>query len=354
MLETLRQPLESGRVTMARANVHVTSPHGAPALRRMRAAGRDRRKGSLMSSFDRLRRASLVALGVGALTTTAAAAATGAHQVSAHTRPHAEHVLLISVDGLHQSDLRWWVRHHPRSALARLARAGTEYGDAVTPVPSDSFPGMVAQVTGGDPRTTGIYYDDSLQPPAAAPGQRVHARADDRPRHRGELRREHRPQPELDRRRPRASRTSTRAFPAACSPCPATCQAIEAGMIDPAQLPIDPATCTPVYPRQYLRVNTVFQVAHDAGLRTAWADKHPAYELLAGHSGHGHRRPVHARDQQLHDRPEPARRARAGTGRRTTATPSSTTRSRCGPSSTRSTAATTPAPRTSASRRSSG
>ena len=31
----------------------------------------------------------------------------------------------------------------------------------MTPFPSDSTPGMVAQVTGGDPRVTGIYYDDT-------------------------------------------------------------------------------------------------------------------------------------------------------------------------------------------------
>ena len=29
----------------------------------------------------------------------------------------------------------------------------------MTPIPSDSFPGMVGQVTGGNPRTTGVYYD---------------------------------------------------------------------------------------------------------------------------------------------------------------------------------------------------
>jgi len=107
----------------------------------------------------------------------APAATAGAQPVQADHGARVKHVLLISVDGLHQSDLRWWVAHHPRSALARLARAGTEYRNAVTPVPSDSFPGMVAQVTGGDPRTTGIYYDDSynrrLLPPASActPGQ---------------------------------------------------------------------------------------------------------------------------------------------------------------------------------------
>ena len=32
-------------------------------------------------------------------------------------------------------------------------------------------------------------------------------------------------------------------------------------------------------------MNTIFQVAHNAGMRTAWADKHAAYELISGHSG---------------------------------------------------------------------
>ncbi len=75
--------------------------------------------------------------------------------------PHVSHVLLISVDGLHQQDLAWYVKNFPRSALASLAAGGVEYSDAQTPVPSDSFPGLTAQVTGGDPGVTGIYYDDT-------------------------------------------------------------------------------------------------------------------------------------------------------------------------------------------------
>jgi hypothetical protein len=62
---------------------------------------------------------------------------------------------------------------------------------------------------------------------------------------------------------------------------------IDQKMIDPMNLPIDPATCKPVYPHQYLEVNTVFEVAHAAGLRTAWTDKHASYEITAGPSGTG-------------------------------------------------------------------
>jgi hypothetical protein len=58
-------------------------------------------------------------------------------------------------------------------------------------------------------------------------------------------------------------------------------------LLDPATLPVDPTTCKAIYPHQYIRVNTVFEVARAHGLRTAWSDKHPAYEILNGPSGSG-------------------------------------------------------------------
>ena len=76
-------------------------------------------------------------------------------------RSRVQHVLLLSVDGLHQSDLDWFVTKHPSSALAVLTHRGVEFTHAQTPVPSDSFPGMVGQVTGGNPSSTGVYYDDT-------------------------------------------------------------------------------------------------------------------------------------------------------------------------------------------------
>jgi hypothetical protein len=42
-----------------------------------------------------------------------------------------------------------------------LARQGVEYNNALTPVPSDSFPALIGQITGGDPGVTGIYSDDT-------------------------------------------------------------------------------------------------------------------------------------------------------------------------------------------------
>src|SRR5207245_7433639 len=49
----------------------------------------------------------------------------------------------------------------------------------------------------------------------------------------------------------------------------------------------DQSECKPVYPHQFIKVNTIFEVARAAGLRTAWSDKHPAYGLVNGPSGKG-------------------------------------------------------------------
>src|SRR6202012_1939591 len=45
--------------------------------------------------------------------------------------------------------------------------------------------------------------------------------------------------------------------------------------------------CVPVFPHEYVRTNTIFEVIKAAGMRTVWSDKHPAYEDLAGPSGKG-------------------------------------------------------------------
>ena len=187
------------------------------------------------------------------------------------------HVLAISVDGLHQSDLAWYVRNHPNSELAALAGGGAEYANAQTQIPSDSFPGTVGEFSGGDPRVTGVYYDDTYNHALLPPG-------------------------------------TTKCTPGLAlgspviydSPLDQNVNALDAGqglsglpgsilkmtgspqsLLIASGLPVDPKTCTPVYPHQYLRVNTVFNVAHDHGLRTAYSDKHPAYEILNGPAGNG-------------------------------------------------------------------
>ena len=71
------------------------------------------------------------------------------------------HVLLISIDGLHALDVATYIANHPHSAMAQLAHHGVTYTNARTPANSDSFPGLLALVTGGSPVTHGIFYDVS-------------------------------------------------------------------------------------------------------------------------------------------------------------------------------------------------
>jgi hypothetical protein len=60
------------------------------------------------------------------------------------------------------------------------------------------------------------------------------------------------------------------------------------GSINPDYLPRDPNhNCDPVYPHNFLRVNTIFEVVRAAGGYTAWSDKHLAYDFPNGPSGQG-------------------------------------------------------------------
>ena len=118
-----------------------------------------------------IRRAAAVAGGVAALIAGTATGPALAAGQPAHGSPSPiRHVLLISVDGLHQPDLAWYVRTHPHSALAGLETTGSSTpGPAPRSRPTRS-PGMVGQVTGGDPGITGVYYDDTFNHGAFPPG----------------------------------------------------------------------------------------------------------------------------------------------------------------------------------------
>jgi len=51
--------------------------------------------------------------------------------------------------------------------------------------------------------------------------------------------------------------------------------------------PMVNGSLVPLFPHNFLRDNTIFQVVRSAGGYTAWTDKHQAYELVNGRSGHG-------------------------------------------------------------------
>jgi hypothetical protein len=136
---------------------------------------------------------------------------------------------------------------------------------------------MLAQVTGGSPASTGVFYDDSynhaLLPAGTTtctPGQPTGAEV------------AYTEAADKNMNSIDAGQGLT-GLPESILQMTGSPQTL----LDPAQLPVDPATCKPVYPHSYLQTNTIFEVARQSGLRTAWSDKHPAYEIFNGPSGTG-------------------------------------------------------------------
>jgi hypothetical protein len=194
-----------------------------------------------------------------------------------------QRVLLISIDGMHSLDFANCVKGVPASGndpycphLASLSATGVHYLQALTSKPSDSFPGLVAQITGGTPRSAGIFYDVSydraLSPPA---------------------------------------RTTPYGIVGGAKLCPSVVgtqvgfdeeidynyKDLDSGVangssgingINPDFLPRNPKNgCAPVYPHNYIRDNTIFNVVKNSGGYTAWSDKHPSYDFTNGPSGDG-------------------------------------------------------------------
>ena len=196
-----------------------------------------------------------------------------------HAPQQIHHVLLISVDGMHQSDLSWYVSTHPNSELATLVNGGQEYTNNHTTDPSDSDPGGTALMTGADPKVTGIYYDDEYShnvfPPGTtsctgpAPGGNVIYDSPD----------------DLDA----TSLDAGQGIPGLAQN-PALIMNMTGDpttLLNPSTFPVDAKSCQPIYPHSYIKVNTIFNVIKGAGLRTAWSDKHPVYESFNGPAGNG-------------------------------------------------------------------
>jgi hypothetical protein len=170
-----------------------------------------------------------------------------------------EHVLLISVDGLHALDVERYIDSHPHSALATLAHHGVTYTNARTPSLSDSFPGLLALVTGGSPVSHGLFYDVSYERTLFDPTN-------------------------LECK---GTPGNTIVFDETIDNYSAS--GLSLNTINPAALPrkLKDGVCVPVYPHDMLRTNTIFEVVKQHGGHTAWADKHPAYDLVNGPSGKG-------------------------------------------------------------------
>jgi predicted AlkP superfamily pyrophosphatase or phosphodiesterase len=179
-----------------------------------------------------------------------------------------EHVLLVSVDGMHQQDLANCITNNTCPHLASLAQTGAVYSSAYTPGLSDSFPGLAALVTGGSPKTTGLFYDVSYDRTLFAPSD------------------------------------STCSGDAGWNVVFDETTGIDGqgggalvhlnggGDFNPDAIPHakDGGNCVTVYPHNYILTNTIFEVVKQniSGSHTAWADKHAwGYDWVNGPSGKG-------------------------------------------------------------------
>jgi len=194
-----------------------------------------------------------------------------------------QHVLLVSIDGMHAVDylncsqgVKGINGGQPYcSNLAKLGATAVNYLDTSTSRPSDSFPGLMAIVTGGTPRLMGVFYDVAYDRVFAPPIK--------------------------------TTGNGLKGGPCTANRANGTTTEYEEGIdinqkflngidgistkngdggitsIDPARLARDPFNnCLPVYPWNFVRTNTIFGVIHAAGGYTAWSDKHPAYSSVSG------------------------------------------------------------------------
>jgi hypothetical protein len=199
-----------------------------------------------------------------------------------------KHVLLLSIDGMHAVDF-YNCANGIASAnggnpycpnMAALGQTAINYVGASSSKPSDSFPGMAALASGGTPKSTGLYYDvaydRSLDAPTITTGTGLAAG------------------PCVPYTTPTGTTTDNdqgididdTKLNGGAPGAALTDGGIAS--IDPKKLERDPQNgCAPVYPWNFIRVNTTFGVIHAAGGYTAWIDKHPSYSFVGGPGGTG-------------------------------------------------------------------
>jgi hypothetical protein len=167
--------------------------------------------------------------------------------------------LFLSFDGLHQFDVVDYIAKFPNSTWASIVKNAVVYSNARASSPSDSLPGTSALFSGASSRNSGIFWettwDRSLYPGVSNCKGPVGAVCD----------------------YSEASDLNSSAIDGG-------------GMFNLTYLPMQKTawgTCEVVYPHNFIRVNTIFEVGRANGLVTAYADKHPSYEFLNGPSGVG-------------------------------------------------------------------
>jgi hypothetical protein len=194
-----------------------------------------------------------------------------------------QHVLLVSIDGMHAVDYMNCSQGIPGvnggqpycPNLAKLGQTGVNYLDTSTSRPSDSFPGLTTIVTGATPRVHGAFYDVAydrvLAPPIKKTGNGLKG-GPCTPNQPNGTSTEYDEGIDINQQYLNGiDGISTKNGDGGIN------------SIDPERLPRDPFNnCQPVYSWNFIRTNTIFGVIHNAGGYTAWSDKHPSYSLVSG------------------------------------------------------------------------
>src|SRR5579872_4739851 len=190
------------------------------------------------------------------------------------------HVLLVSIDGMHAVDYENCVKNNTCPNLAALGRTGINYTRTSTSRPSDSFPGLMALVTGGTPKPVGAFYDVAwdrvLAPPSTTTGNGL-AAGTCTPGVNNGTQTEYEEGDEINQLLLNGGGPYK--------------SIIDGGILslDPTKFVRDPfskpSSCAPVYPWNFIRTNTIYGVIHKAGGYTAWSDKHAVYAAVSGPTG---------------------------------------------------------------------
>lgn len=194
-----------------------------------------------------------------------------------HDLARDRHVLLISIDGMHAVDYENCVKAGTCPNLAELGKTGVNYTRTSTSRPSDSFPGLMALVTGGTPKTVGAFYDVAwdrvLAPPAVTTGNGLVA-GTCTPNQNNGTQTEYEEGDEMNQLLLNGGNPDG--------------ILIDGGVpaLEPSRFVRDPfSNCAPVYPWNFIRTNTIYGVIHAAGGYTAWSDKHAVYAAVSGPTG---------------------------------------------------------------------
>jgi hypothetical protein len=197
-------------------------------------------------------------------------------------RPVIKHVLLISIDGMHAIDylncsaglasINSGKPYCPN--LKALGATATNFLNAQTSRPSDSFPGLMSIMTGATPRTMGVNYDvaydRALNPPQTTssngnPGSGPTCASS--------------PVGTTTEYDEGIDNNKNRLDAGATGGDPTGFDAIDSDFL------VRDANCDPVYPWNFVRVNTIYGVIHAARGYTAWSDKHVSYSSVGGPTG---------------------------------------------------------------------